>query len=296
MEFEHEIMGEGEVKREEVKKAFHEFELTFDIEKYPDLLERLVDIGEHFHDAVEMARMIDAIWDKLDIDDADRDTLLTAALLHDIGKSGSLKIFNDSKMREVFIRLFPRGNANIKTHDDLVKSRSVNFDDLARNAGFESSDRLIEVLSSERTPLAKDTPAIVFWRYHADWTYEILKDTGIDDKIVRIAASHHLLVGKNPAHLSEEEIGRGTKTLELTDKYHAHGHRVLEMVDKLQATMERGAQKTHEEIIAFLYKIVNDSTVSEALKDEYREIIEKVFTPNKEIFEKIFKKDSNSRK
>ncbi|MFA5127996.1 MAG: HD domain-containing protein [Patescibacteria group bacterium] len=294
MEFER-AMGEREVKMEEVKKVFSELKLNFDIEKYPDLLERLVDTGEHFQDAVEMARMIDAIWDKLEVDDADRETLLTATLFHDIGKSGSLKIFNDSKMREVFIKLFPRENVNIKTHDDLVKSRSINFEDLARNAGFENSDRLIEVLSSEQTPLTKDTPAIVFWRYHADWTYEILKDAGIDEQIVRIASSHHILVGKNPAHLSEEEIGKGAKTLELTDKYHAHGHRVLEMVDKLQATMERGAQKTHEEIIAFLYKIIDDSTVSDNLKNDYREIIEKVFTPNKEIFERIFKKDLHSR-
>jgi len=270
---------ESENGKEAVINAFREFGLEMDIAKHPDLLSRLVDIGEHFHDAVEMARMIDKIWDKLSVDDADYDNLLTATLLHDIGKAGPLKISPDSPLRPMFKKLFPHGNSEAK-----------NFDDLAVAAGFSDSQSLAESLSGEQTPISGEMPAIDFWRYHADWTYEVLNQAGVGEEITRIAASHHILEGKNPARLADEEISSESKILEVADKYHAHGYRVLAIMDKYQAIRERGAARSHEEIIAFLHRIVDKSRVSEQLKKDYHEIIDHIFAGAKNDLEKALKK------
>ena len=284
MKFEHE-MGEGEARKGEVIKAFHEFSLKFEIAKHQDLVERLADIGEHFHDAVEMARMIDKIWNKLNVDDADRDSLLTATLMHDIGKSGPADIKKYPRLKDAFEKLFPHGD-----------SAANNFGELVEEAGFANADALADILSSDKTPLNKETPAIDFWRYHVEWTYQILKDAGVGEKITRIAASHHILEGKNPAHLADDEISHESKILEVADKYQAHGHRVLAIVDKYQALKERCTKKTHEEIIAFLHRIVDRSSVSEILKTDYHDIIDKVFARAKDDLEKAFENESNSRK
>lgn len=264
-------------EEETVIGAFREFGLKMDVAKHPDLLSRLVDIGDHFHDAVEMARMIDKIWDKLDIDDADRDSLFTATLFHDIGKAGPLKLSADSELRRTFRELFPHGNSEAKT-----------FSELAALAGFSDSHKLAGALTSEQTPINPETPAIDFWRYHVDWTFEVLQASGVDEKITRIAASHHILEGKNPAHLSDEDIGRESKILEVADKYHAHAYRVLAIADKYQAIRERGTLKTHEEIIVFLHRIVDKSRVAEQLKNDYHEIIDRVFAGAKNDLEGAF--------
>ena len=283
MEFESEI-EELESRKEGVIKAFKEFGLNLDIAKHPDLLFRLADIGDHFQDAHDMARMIDKIWDKLDIDDADRDSLLTATLLHDIGKAGPVSVNSSSHMRQVFRKLFPHGVSNAKT-----------FNDLTHESGIPHPDLLAESLSSTDAPLTVDTPAIDFWRRHVDWTFEVLQASDVDEKIVRIAASHHILEGKNPAHLADEEIHRESKILEVADKYHAHAYRVLAIVDKYQAIRERGAVKTHEETIAFLHQIVDRSRVADALKADYHEIIDNVFSRAKSDLAEVFSGDINRK-
>lgn len=270
------MIPERERRTGTVKSAFGEFDLKMDIARFPDLLYRLADTGEHFHDAVEMARMLDKLWNKLEI--ADYDNLLTAALLHDIGKAGPFKLAKDSELRQSFGKLFPHGHTDAKT-----------FGELARNAGFKDSKSLAETLSGEETPIKPETPAIDFWRYHVDWTHEVLKNSGIDEDVTRIAASHHILEGKNPAHLTDEEIAHESKILEVADKYHTQGHHILAIVDKYQARRKRGAAKSHEEIIAFLHLIVNNSRVSEELKDDYHEIIDHVFAGAKNDLEDVLK-------
>lgn len=262
---------------ENVKQAFIEFSLNMDIADHPDLLDRLADIGDHFQDAVEMARMTDKIWDKLDIDDADRDTLLTATLLHDIGKAGPGRYSTDSEMRNVFKKLFPHGNSSART-----------FGDLAGEAGFEAVEHLAQQLSKENTPIEINTPAIDFWRYHADWTYEVLKESPLGEDIARIAASHHILEGKNPAGLADQEISQESKIIEVADKYHAHGHLVLAVADKYQAIRERGTIKSHSEIIAILHKIVAGSRVSDELKKDYKNIIDTVFAGAENDWQEVF--------
>jgi HD-GYP domain-containing protein (c-di-GMP phosphodiesterase class II) len=107
---------ENEKQKRTVAEAFREFGLSFEIEKHPDLHQRLVDTREHFQDAHEMARMIFAIKDKLELEPADFEKLLTATLLHDIGKSGPPHCAEGSTLRAKVKILFPHGYIPGQTH------------------------------------------------------------------------------------------------------------------------------------------------------------------------------------
>lgn len=113
---------------------------------------------------------------------------------------------------------------------------------------------------------------IDFWRRHADWTYEIISETQQDEKITprlaAMAASHHILDGKNPARIDLEDIPAESKTLEMIETYE-----VLTLVDKFQAFVKRSGLN-HEEAIKVLHQIIDKQPLLERVKDDYRKILE----------------------
>lgn len=265
---------EDESRKRKVLEAFKEFGLSFEIEKYPDLVQRLADTREHFQDACEMARMIDSIKDKLELDSEAREKLLAATLLHDIGKSGPPHCKNDSPLREKIKKLFVHG---------YIPVFPDKFSDFVEMVGLENPEQIAVDLSTSDLPIDADMRPIDFLRRHVDWTYLILKETGLDEEIVKIAASHHILENKNPAQLSEEEISSSVQRLEITDKYHAYLYRILTFVDQYDAFKNRGTKPmieplTHDKIIELLRNKVQTVThLSDEAKDKYLEIINQIF-------------------
>lgn len=264
-------------KRKAVIEAFQEFDLSFEIEKYPDLIERLVDTREHFQDAHEMARMIDSIKDRLNLSSVDLENLLTATLLHDIGKSGPEHCDNNSLSREAIKKLFPHGFVGVlpPTLGEFIKL-------LDKEADPETTTALF---STPEYPVISDMRPIDFLRRHVDWTYQILKNAEVDEELVKIAASHHLLEGKNPANLNVEEMESSIKILELTDKYQAYKYRVLILIDFYQAGQGRGAQKHADIIVSLKRKVSESELLSEEVKAEYLRIIDNVFDVSEEVLE-----------
>lgn len=266
LKVEKEISG-NETRKRVVIGAFKEFRLSFDIEKHQDLLQRLVDTGEHFNDAHEMARMIEAIKDKLGLSPSERDKLLTATLLHDIGKSGPVFCSEGSPLRAKVKKLFPHG---------YIEKTTV-FSDLVQAVGLANPENIANEFSTPSLVVSANIRVIDFWRLHVDWTYQILQAVGVDEEIVKIAASHHILEDKNPAGLTEAEINPSAKVLEATDKYQAFRYRILLVIfDQGQASLERGL-KSHSETVVYLREKVAKSKLSPAAQAEFQKIISEVF-------------------
>lgn len=282
-----EQIHEREFEREKVKKAFAEFNLNFKIEKYPELIERLADIGEHFHDAVEMARMMEMLWpifkERLKLEDADKDDVITATLLHDIGKSGPWAMTNESAGRAMMKNLFPhKFLPGIDTFGKLVEVSGLKLKEIV-----DELPRNVELYAS--------MPATDFWRYHVDWTYDILKQEQVPKKIVDIAASHHVLEGKNPAHIPPEEIPYSAQAVEIVDNYHTHSYDVLAIIDKYQAIRERKHQKKHDDIVLELARMIERSKYSPDVKERYYEILD-IFADNEDLINAALKRNGDNSK
>jgi hypothetical protein len=85
------------------------------------------------------------------------------------------------------------------------------------------ADRIVAILKAGGIDPATES-MIGFWRRHAAWTHDILKgDVGpdIDEGVVTIAASHHLIEGQNPAQLDVASAPAEAELLAMIDKYQA---------------------------------------------------------------------------
>ena len=270
------------IKKSEVKKPFED--LGLDLEKeYPKIAERLNELHEqkdsHFQDALEMAKIIDKLWDKLEIQDVSKEKMILAALLHDIGKSGPA---NASKQeRKIIQTIFSKDLSLKKELEKPMKELSLR--ELVENTEHEIENEEIEkYLKNDLQLPIESWKAIDFWQLHASWTYDILKknsDGKIDEELINIASSHHILDGINPAGLNEDEITHGSRTLEMIDKYYS-----LVLIDKYQAFRER-SHKTHQEAIELLIEMVEKSAHGEESRKHYINLIEKM-ADSKDILDK----------
>lgn len=263
---------------------------NFEIEKHQDLFDRLVELAEmensHFDDAVIMSAIVSGIFDYLSEVKGwafDLSKIKLATLFHDIGKSGPADFEKDDRV--LIQQLF---NTKLFDTPELKKVhlRSLTLKEAIKLADFNNKPRLIELLKSQDIDLEKET-LIEFWRRHDDWTYDILNkiDEKILDKDVKnVASSHHLLDGKNPAHIDLDKIPAESKTLEAIDKYQII---ILTLVDKYEAFLKRSA-KTHDEAIKTLTELVlNNKNIKEAQKKEYLEIIKIIDQHKDSILEAV---------
>ena len=297
-------------KTGDVIEAFESFNLKFDIKDHPDLLERLADIGPHFRAAVEMAAIIDRLWEKFGLEDEGRENMIVATLLHDIGMSGP-KDFNfaESELREMFGRLFSNEfiKSESKTLGDLAQETGVLLKEDKREGGgkgkwFEDlfsedqkekySGLFLEERRDERRKMKESNfrinenmKADDFCNMRVDWTHEILsEEPDLDPEVVKIASSPYILEGKNPMQLKEEEIPDQAKALEITNKRH-----LLVLAEKLQNDMRVAKGQAYEpasykEIIKELTSYVDSGEISDEAKQYYYDIIT-VFAENEDAVE-----------
>jgi len=235
---------------------------AFDIEAYPELLDKLAQIGPHFEDSLYIAQMILALWTKIEenfkLDEKDRSQLMICALLHDIGKSGPLHA--KAQLREVITKIFatPSKRISLKVADGSG-SHDKTVSEFLTEINLPDKEKAVAMLKKELDVDAQQELIIDFWRRHVDWTFDILRDyegdirNFINPTVVNISASHHILDGKNPAKLKDSQIPSEARILEIAEKYE-----VLTMVDKYQAFIERSGL-SHEQAIEALQALVKEN-------------------------------------
>ncbi len=257
---------------QEVRQAFADFEINLEgIDA--SVLARLIEIhgeeGSHFYDAIEMAQMIDRNWEHLGLEDADKKKMLVCALLHDVGKAGPEKASLEA--RQLCLWLFHKQH-HIQSEIDVRELKVMDFINTSDYPDPSQARRLLTTQDGLNIANLDNLTMIDFWRMHVDWTYDILSQhlsKEVDEKVVVIAASHHLLDGKNPAELAEDEIPPESQWLEVAEEY-----QVLTLVDKYQALRQRSAC-SHEEAVRILLSMVDNSKLRDNLKNNYRKIIAK---------------------
>lgn len=263
---------EYEPSQDFVIKQFADLEV--DIKDYPQILERLDELNEkkesHFKDAVKMTEIIDLLWDKIERKNISKEKMKLCALLHDIGKSGPSQA--SLSVRQIIEKLFDHKTFKDSKNKPLKESLEIEK--------IEDRENIIKLFKELDIDVEKET-LIEFWRRHVDWTYDILKNNQngiIDDEVIIIASSHHILDGKNPAKRDLDKIPEEAKALEMMDKY-----QILTLIDKYQAYRGRSAY-SHEEAIKELRKITDP--LPEKTKKEYLKIIDLLETSRGEL-EKI---------
>ena len=257
---------------QEVRQAFADFEI--DLEGIDvSVLERLIEIhseeDSHFYDAIEMAKMLDKNWEHLGLEAADKKKMLVCALLHDVGKAGPEKASLEA--RQLCLWLFHKQH-HIQSEIDVRELKVMDFINTSDYPDPSQARRLLTTQDGLNIANLDNLTMIDFWRMHVDWTYDILSQhlsKEVDEKVVVIAASHHLLEGKNPAELADDEIPPESQWLEVAEEY-----QVLTLVDKYQALRQRSAC-SHEEAVRILLSMVDNSKLSDALRDSYRKIVAK---------------------
>lgn len=273
---------ESEPSQDFIRNQF--LNLGVDLEKEnPVIFERILELNggkeSHFRDAVKMAEIIDLIWEDLEVKSISREKMKLCALLHDIGKTGPLDA--SPKVKKVIKNLFE--------HRTFKDSRGKNIDSALQEEKVEDWEEVEKILKEELGVDLKKETMIDLWQRHADWTYEILKNNkseSIDEEVVIIASSHHILDGKNPAGLATEDIPEGAKSLEMMDKY-----QVLTLVDKYQAFRGRSAYDHEEAIMALVALVEGRKWLSAKAKEEYFKFID-ILAKSKDKLEKITRENN----
>jgi len=244
---------EYKANREAVIREFKD--LGIEIETAPELLERLIELKEdgHFDDAVRMAQIIDIIPK---LAEEDKKKLKTAALIHDIGKTGGVhekegdkKLEDEERklVRAIYTYKFPWGTGAMVANKGL---------ELIDKKKYPQKDELLEFLKKEGIEI-DEIKMSKLWREHVHDGYEILTDwrhDKITQEIINMAVSHHIVDGENPAQLTEAELAeKGVRAFSMIS-----GYLLLTLVDKYEAFRTRGNKK-HKEAIEELKKDVSHS-------------------------------------
>jgi len=270
---EREIFPEEAARERFVVEQFERAGL--DIRSYPELFGRFKRLhspeSRHFEDAAQMTEIIDAIWPELEAElpfKLDKEKLSQATLLHDVGKSGPEEATPEEQ--ELVVVLFnPSHYLKIKESGRRIEQMTVI--DALRGSDLDLSVQIRIANCLKQWGIDFETEKMIdLWRRHADWTFDVLapiKDEKITSELVVVAASHHILDGKNPAGLNPGEIPSEAKALEIMETYE-----VITLVDKFQAFVVRSGL-SHEESVATLKKIIGQQKLPDKVKSDYMAIL-----------------------
>lgn len=285
--------------------------IDFDINKFPELLQRLTELASlpesHFDDAVKMSEIVDIIWHDIEKSKEitlNKEEVKLACLFHDIGKSGPVEA--DEEQRSLIQEIFNPQAFNInsdnfqnspefknksqaeqkKTIKDLPIHRVLEIENLDNTEQINDYLQTLELhvfdsktkkINKEKLDLDKYS-MIDLWREHDYWTYDLLKkyaDDQISQDLIIVASSHHTLEGHDPA-LVDGAIPQEAVALETIDKY-----LIITLLDKYQAFIDRSG-KNHQDTVQILAAMVQSSFDDQVigrrqyeLFREYLEIVEK---------------------
>jgi hypothetical protein len=262
-----------EKKENYVFEQFHS--VGFEIEKSPELFERIVELASmpesHFDDGVKIAEIIDFLWDDLTKEDQinfTKNELKLASLFHDIGKSGPPEANREERfmIEQIFNPLYfntrkpgfeGRNPKKMTIAEALDVENFSNKEEIKKYlltlklhiVDHENHKTNIEDLDLDRHTM------IDLWREHDFWTYQLLTEYGakdISEEVKIVSSTHHTLEGHDPAKI-DGDIPNEAVALELLDKY-----LILTLLDKYQAFIERSG-KTHQETIEILQEMIDSS-------------------------------------
>ena len=261
---------EKEADLEKGKKIRDIFKIVgVSIEDYGDIFDRIKEMhaeeNSHFSDAVEIMCMVEKMFDRIG-GEIGKEKVMLAALLHDIGKSGPDDA--DPVARETVQTLFAK-DAEKKYAIDNFPERTVR--EAVEIIYKDESGKRLEALAGCGVDAGWGMRE--FFGMHADWTYDILRNNAseqVDDTVATIAATHHILEGKNPAHVDKDAIPQEAKFLEMMDKYY-----FLTLLDKYQAFRKRSGME-HEEAVRIIKEKITSSMISEREKMRYHELVDLV--------------------
>lgn len=253
-----------------VVETVRELGIDLDLEHLPDIRERLVELGTHFNDSVDIARLIRANFAELrqaaGLTTERPEYLMRAGLLHDIGKSGPPG--ERGEFHAAIRRLFEVPAKPFKPFDG---GRAKTIAEFMHENGMADEEALTETLAAHGVD-AQHEAAISFWRRHAEWTLSVLEEESegaLDEETVRIAASHHLLEGQNPAEINFGELVADPAAHEFLAQCE-----LLAATDKYQAFRQRGGLE-HASAIAALRKMANDAKNYPAvLRDKFLAVVD----------------------
>lgn len=252
--------------------------LGIEVGKDRTLFTRLVELQKigHFEDAVEMSKIIDFLPVK------NRDRLKLCALLHDVGKTGPLDATPEEQ--QIFSIIFH--HKNFQDCHQLASIKEVLDKELEAGMSTEKIKKIEKYLISSLGMDIEKRLMIDLWHDHTDYTYEILKNAKlpqIDETIVKIAVSHHIPDGRNPAQLPLDRLYANLQISEIIGQY-----QLLTLIDKYQAYRRRNGYSHPEAIKALKQTIKAKKEIPENIKDQYLELVEP-FNQAREELDKIFK-------
>ncbi len=263
-------------------------EIGLDLGQHPEIRRRLAELGAHFEDSLAMARIIRSVYgelkNELDLKDEGPERLMRAAALHDIGKSGPPG--PEDEFNYAVRRLFvPPG----RPFNPFAEGRAKSVAEFADEQDLPDRERVFAALREAGIDPEK-APMVDFWRRHAEWTYKILKDDrgpGLDEDLVKIAASHHLLERQNPAGLDLQHVPAEAQVLEVLE-----GTELLVAVDKYQAYRSRGGLG-HEAALDRLNADISSRTdMPDQLRNNFIKVIG-VLARSKDVLSQYFGKRSD---
>lgn len=197
----------------------------------PEIIEHLVVLEENSHFNDDSRMIIEGIKNVLKfpgsykLKPTDQKRLLIASYFSDIGKSSSS---NETACQLGVVKLFSVENIKDREHTKVGDIVQGHFSEQATDMEFD----LLKV------DVNFNMSMLDFHNKHTSWTLEILnKFPGFfDQEIKRIAASHHLYRGINPAEIKIDDVPNDTK----------YSIFLLMAMDSYQAFRKRGGL-THEE-------------------------------------------------
>lgn len=283
--------------------------VNFDIEKCPELFERIVELANmpnsHFDDAVKMADIVDLMWDDLQKDGKitlSKEQMMLACLFHDIGKSGPPDatpsqrflieiIYNPVYFKTNSAKFKKSGKFNDKTdaeRQSLIRNLSIQqiieIEKLPNEQAIFDYLQTLEIHSPEYDMKSGKLVAtniedldianhsmLQLWREHDVWTYLLLNKYQdiIPEDVINVASSHHLLEDRDPAKLIND-IPEGAFALEVFDKYI-----MITLFDKYQAFIDRSG-KDHLGAIKEIERIITQSKKSPELKARFNYYVDKL--------------------
>lgn len=276
-----------------VAEEVRELGVGLDLDKHPEVRKRLAEIGSHFKDSVSIAKIVGATYpamrEALGLPDETPERMMRAALVHDVGKSGPEGEPGEFHfaVRQLFIT--PK-----RPFNPFVDGRAKTIEEFIAEQKLPKPDVIREALKAQGVDAASE-PMVGFWRKHAQWSNDILaKETGagadIDEKVAKIAASHHILDGQNPAHLETKDIPAEAHVIELLEQCG-----LLALADKYQAFRSRGGTP-HAEAVAKVRKMVEAKTdLAPLLKEKFGVILD-VFEKSEGSLDPIFSPERDEEK
>lgn len=200
--------------------------------------------------SLEMARHLAESRPELALSEGELKNLSLACLLHDVGKSGPADASLEA--RKTIQELYTLGRKSGGRGELKVPPGTPVGKVIREMWPGEAEARLEHLKGAGKASIETMRD---FWDAHGYWSCEILEryPKGLNDRVLDIVASHHILEGVNPKKLRDAPV----ESL-LIDAGESYVEFMLIVADKYEAAIVRGG-KSHKEAVEFIREKVTNS-------------------------------------